>query len=54
MQAIMDWSLENIQPEPSWLRRVIFHNSMIRYPIRLWADLGADLHILKLGAPLQK
>jgi len=54
LQAIMDWCLETPQPEPSWMRRVVFHNSMIRYPMCLWTELGADLHILKLGAPLQK
>eukprot|EP00983_Pelagomonas_calceolata_P084666 1156398-Pelagomonas_calceolata.AAC.11 len=53
-QVIMDWCLEMLQPEPSWLKRVVLHNSKMRYPTRLWAELGADLHILKLGAPLHK
>ena len=50
----MDWCLETLQPDPSWQKRKVFHNSKIRYPVRLWAELGADLHIVKLGAPLEK
>jgi len=54
LQAISDWGLETQQPEPALLPRVVIHSSSIRYPMRLWADLGADLHILKLSSPLPK
>ena len=50
----MDWCLETLQPDPLWQKRKVLHNSKIRYPVRLWSELGADLHIVKLGAPLEK
>ncbi len=54
VQAIIAWALEESRPEDNWQRRNVLYNSGLVYANRLWADLGVDLHIVKLHASLAK
>jgi hypothetical protein len=54
VQAIFNWAIEDAQPAEGWRRRAVLFNRSQRYSSRIWGELGVDLHILKLAAPITK